>query len=95
MANPFPLHLFNGGGDWFLSRPLPEIQAGNSVWPSDLKDVTDAYVDEHLQFVIQRFGVFPGLRPIQQDRLHVRVEEGQLCGNLRCLFLQVFLSMLN
>ena len=48
MANPFPLPLFNGGGDWFLSRPLPEILVGNSVWPSDSKDVAEASVDEHL-----------------------------------------------
>ena len=61
MANPFPLSLFDGSGDWFLSSPLPEILVGNSVWPSDSEDVAEASVDKHLQFMVERFGAFPGL----------------------------------
>lgn len=66
MPNPAPLLLCNGISEGQLTCFLPKVLVGYSVWPSNVKDLSQVFVDEDLYFVVRDFGTSPGLCSIEK-----------------------------
>ena len=51
MANPAPFPLLDFCLHWGLICSCPQLFIGDSLWPSDVEDVSEASVDECLNLV--------------------------------------------
>ena len=51
MANPAPLSLLDLGLHWGLVCSVPQLFVGDSLWPSDVENVSETSVGECLEFV--------------------------------------------
>ena len=84
VARPTPISLSH----FLLYRSLPYLSAKlltvYSSRPSDLKDVLQALIDEHLQLLLQSLGQPPSFRTMQEHSLHIWPKDSQLGLSCRC-----------
>ena len=80
VANPGPSSSSNFLFDRSMLCIFPQFTVADGVWPVDLEDSSQAVVDKGLHFVDGGVGYPPCLCSIQQDYLHVGVEQPDLCA---------------
>ena len=78
MANPAPFSLVDCCAYFFLFVCLLELFIWYFVRPPYLKDVSEATVDEDLEFVVERLSSFPRLTTIEKNWFNVGVENVDL-----------------
>ena len=59
MANPAPFSLLDFSLHWGLICCCPQLFVGDSLWPSDVEDVSEASVGKSLKFVGAGLGHSP------------------------------------
>ena len=78
MANPAPFSPLDCSVYFFLFGFLPELFICYFVRPPYLKDVSEATVDEDLEFVVERLSSFPRFTAIEKNWFNVGVEHADL-----------------
>ena len=78
MANPALFSPLDCSAYFFLFGFLPELFICYFVRPPYLKDVSEATVDEDLEFVVERLSSFPRFTAIEKNWFNVGVENADL-----------------
>ena len=77
LSDPAPIPPQNLLGHLFLSRSLQQIFILDFLWPSNLIDTSQRGVEECLYFLQHCFCCTPCLTSIEENRVHVGVEDAQ------------------
>ena len=75
MADPLPASMKDVNFYRLLSRSFPQILVADDVWPANLKNSSEAGVNESLDSFHSGDSGSPGFGSIEQYRLHDGVED--------------------